>query len=432
MIVEWQGETPMGMPAKEIVNAAIHTVLPEWITNSITSTSMFINLIEVKSEKYRRSETKMSEKSKNTNAIDIIYLLRCAVTETVPDRDRIRSMNLEELYQTARSHTVISAVGMALENAGVRDEQFVKAVASAQRKNALLDADRMAVLAKMETAGIWYMPLKGSVLKDLYPRFGMREMADNDILFDKTRGADLREIMKKLGFTVEKYDNGPHDDYHKKPVSNFEMHRTLFSESMRKDLYGYYADVKDRLIKDEGKQYGYHFTDEDFYLYITAHDYKHYSYAGSGLRSLMDTYVYLTQKTLNMKYVIREAEKMGIADFERQNRGLALNLFNGAELTSLEREMLDYVISSGTYGNLEQSVANKVEEKGRWNYFLSRLTIPRDIMEGMFPVLRKAPFLYPVCWVLRLFRGVLFRNKVFREQFKGALGLNDGKARPNR
>ena len=394
--------------------------------------SMLINHIEVKCENYERSETKMSEKSRSTIATDLIYLLRCAVTETVPDRDRISTMNLEELYQAARFHTVISAVGMALESAGVKDEKFVKAVALAQRKNALLDADRMAVLAKMEAAGIWYMPLKGSVLKDLYPRFGMREMADNDILFDKTRSADLREIMKNLGFTVEEYDNGPHDVYHKKPVSNFEMHRVLFSVVFWEDLHRYYADVKDRLIKDEGKQYGYHFTDEDFYLYITAHDYKHYSYTGSGLRSLMDTYVFLTQKTLNMKYVIREAEKMGIADFERQNRGLALNLFNGAELTSLEREMLDYVISSGTYGNLEQSVANIVEEKGRWNYFLSRLTIPRDIMEGMFPVLRKAPFLYPVCWVLRLFRGVLFRNKVFREQFKGALGLNDGKARPKR
>ncbi len=423
---------PIGIPAREIVNVSIHTVLSECVIYSITSLSMFINLIEVKRENYERSETKMSGKYKNAIAADLIYLLRCAVTETVPDRDRIRSMNLEELYQTACSHTVISAVGMALENAGVRDEQFVKAVASAQRKNALLDADRMAVLAKMETAGIWYMPLKGSVLKDLYPRFGMREMADNDILFDKNRGADLREIMIGLGFSLENYDSGPHDTYHKKPVSNFEMHRTLFSESMRKDLYRYYANVKDRLIRDEGKQYGYHFTDEDFYLYITAHEYKHYSYSGAGLRSLMDTYVYLTQKTLDMDYVTREAEKIGIAAFERENRELALHLFKGAELTESEQAMLDYVISSGTYGNLEQSVANAVEEKGRWGYFLSRLTIPRDLMEGMFPVLKKAPFLYPICWALRLFRGVLFRNKVFREQMKGALGLNNGKARPNR
>ena len=378
-----------------------------------------------------RSDDKMSEMSSRRNTDDIIYLLRCAVTGTVPDREKIRAMNLEELYHTARRHGIRSMVGMALESAGVKDESFEKAVAMAQRKNALLDADRAAVLARMEAAGIWYMPLKGAILKDLYPRYGMREMADNDILFDKTRGADLREIMIGLGFSLENYDCGAHDIYHKKPISNFEMHRILFHETAQEELYPYYADVKDRLVKDEGKQCGYHFTDEDFYLYITAHDYKHYACGGSGLRSLMDTYVYLIQKTLNMDYVIREAEKIGIADFEREKRQLALHLFEGAELTSSEREMLDYIISSGTYGNLEQSVANEVEEKGRWNYFLSRLTIPRDLMEGMFPVLRKAPFLYPVCWVLRILRGVLFRNRVFREQLKGALGLNRGKARPH-
>ena len=58
MVAGWQGETPMGIPAREIVNVSIHTVLPECVIFSITSLSMFINLIEVKRENYERSETK--------------------------------------------------------------------------------------------------------------------------------------------------------------------------------------------------------------------------------------------------------------------------------------------------------------------------------------------------------------------------------------
>ena len=366
----------------------------------------------------------MSEIFIRKNAEDIIYLLRCAITEKVPDRDKIPGMDLEELYRIARRHSVASAVGMALESTGIKDERFEKAVAMAQRKNALLDADRTTVLAKMEAAGIWYMPLKGSVLKDLYPRYGMREMADNDILFDKTRDADLREIMLSLGFTLENYDNGPHDIYHKKPVSNFEMHRTLFSASMREDLYPYYANVKNRLKQDEGKRYGYHFSDEDFYLYIVAHEYKHYSSGGTGLRSLLDTYVYLKKKNLNMDYIQREASKIGIADFERQNRDLALHLFDEEKLTDEEKKMLDYIVLSGAYGNVENAAINGVREKGQWGYFLSRLTLPKDVLVGMFPILRKVPFLYPACWLLRLLRGVFLRNKVFRVQLKAALGLN--------
>lgn len=360
----------------------------------------------------------------------MIYLLRCAVTQTAPDMVRVSAMDLEAVYQAACRHTVASAVGMALESVGIRDDRFIKAVAMAQRKNALLDVDRAAVLAKMEEAGIWYMPLKGSVLKDLYPRFGMREMGDNDILFDKDRADDLREIMKSLGFDVNCYNQGTHDIYFKKPVSNFEMHRALFSASFRADLSPYYANVKDRLLRDEGKQYCYHFTDEDFYLYITTHEYKHYSDGGTGVRSLMDTYVYLTHKDLDMEYVVREAEKIGIADFERRNRELAIHLFNGQELTEAERKMMDYFVSSGTYGTAEQVVANSVAEKGRWGYFLSRLTLSRDVMKEYFPVLRKAPFLYPVFWAYRLLRGVFCRNEQLREQLKGALGLNRGKSRP--
>ena len=49
--------------------------------------------------------------------------------------------------------------------------------------------------------------------------------------------------MTGLGFSVEEYDEGNHDAYHKRPVSNFEMHRTLFSSDDPANLYPYYAGV---------------------------------------------------------------------------------------------------------------------------------------------------------------------------------------------
>ncbi len=45
--------------------------------------------------------------------------------------------------------------------------------------------------------GIWYMPLKGAILHTLYPVSGMREMADNDVLYDSTRqgGTGIRSLL---------------------------------------------------------------------------------------------------------------------------------------------------------------------------------------------------------------------------------------------
>ena len=58
-----------------------------------------------------------------------------------------------------------------------------------------------------------------------------------------------------------------------------------------------------------------HLSQEDFYLYVTSHEYKHYSAGGTGLRSVLDTYVYLQKAAPDMDYVTAEAEKLGMAEF---------------------------------------------------------------------------------------------------------------------
>ena len=272
---------------------------------------------------------------------DAAYLAGCAVRRETPDAQRVAAMELGRLYEAAQTHMLCAAVGMALETAGVGDERFVRADALAQRKAALLEADSAAVREKLDEAGIWHMPLKGSVLKELYPRFGMREMADVDILFDAPRAGDVREIMEGLGFQTDSFGCFHDDAYTKLPVSHFEMHRTLFSEAAEPELHAYYADVRERLLPEEGSKYGLRFTDEDFYLYLIAHEYKHYTGGGTGLRSLLDVYVFLRAKSLDEAYVAREAERLGIADFERKNRSLAFRLFDGEELTPEQRERLD-------------------------------------------------------------------------------------------
>ena len=173
---------------------------------------------------------------------------------------------------------------MALESAGVRNQAFVQAMGKAVRKVAVFDVERALILKEMEKAGIWDMPLKGSVLKSLYPKIGMRQMADNDILCDPARMSDVCTIMESLGYSTNStFGLSTHDIYFKPPVCNFEMHRALFGYGHDQRLVDYYQDVKSRLILNEGSQYGYHFRDEDFYLYMLAHAYKHFSNCGTGL-----------------------------------------------------------------------------------------------------------------------------------------------------
>lgn len=357
----------------------------------------------------------MTREEYRAAAENVVYLAACAVNGDRPDAGRVAGMDLRQLHELAAFHMLTGVVGFALEAAGVEDAEFARDKTAAMRRSTLYIAERTAVLAKLEEAGIWYMPLKGAVLESYYPRLGMRQMADNDILFDSSRRADVREIMTGLGFTTEDYGFWEHDVYFKDPSLSFEMHVGLINSETVRQFDAYYLHVRERLLKDAGNRYGYHFSDEDFYLYLLAHEYKHYTEGGTGLRSLLDTYVWLKRKRdgMDWDYIAREAGKMGIADFEQENRSLAARLFSGETLSESDKKMLDFILSSGTYGTVANRAEGQIREKGRLGFFLSRLTIPKEIMLHDYPILKKAPILYPVMWLWRL----VYRFFTHREKF---------------
>ena len=309
---------------------------------------------------------------------------------------------------------------------GVKDPAFTQAKGKAIRKVAAFDLEREAIFDAFEKAGIWYLLLKGAVLKDLYPMIGMRQMADNDILCDASRTADVRAIMESHGFEADKaYGRGAHDSFFKPPVYNFEMHRTLFSANHDKKIRSYYENVKERLKCVDGKEFERRFSDEDFYVYLIAHEHKHYSGGGTGLRSLLDTYVYILNKgkTLDWNYISGEIGKLGITDFESKNRSLAMHLFCGDALSEDEQDMLDYVISSGTYGTVANRVNNGIAKKGdgiigKVRYVLGRIFLPLDVVRSSFPLFIKYPVLLPFLPFYRAIRGVTTRRNVMKAELK--------------
>ena len=74
------------------------------------------------------------------------------------------------------------------------------------------------------------------------------------------------------------------------------MHAALFHDVSCPQLSAYYGSIRDRLLPMEGKRFGFRMSSEDFYLYMLAHTYKHDSNGGTGLRSLLDVYIYRRAK----------------------------------------------------------------------------------------------------------------------------------------
>ena len=349
-------------------------------------------------------------KEEYTEAIhDVIYLCACAVNETIPDRNRTKEMNLEFLYKAAQKHSLTAAVAYALESVGIKDHAFEQAKAKSIRKITLMEFEKTRLFERLEEKGIWYAPLKGCIVKELYPSIGMRQMSDFDILYDKDHSAELQEIMLSLGFTCEESGKGHQDVYYKQPVCNFEMHTKLFSEWHNKEIYAYYSSVKDRLIRNENDRYGYHFNINDFYIYLIAHEYKHYIQGGTGIRSLLDTYV-LWQKCaheFDHNYIQKECMKMGIDDFEHKNKQLALRLFSGDTLNKDDQEMLDYIILSGTYGTLQNHLKNEVSNNGggkigKYRVIRDKFFLPMSVIKDKYPFVYRHKILLPGLFLYRI------------------------------
>lgn len=327
---------------------------------------------------------------------DLIYLLSCAVNSASPDARRVAGMDLEKVYEEASRHMLCAAAAVGLSAAGVRDERFERAERHAVLKNAMMDREQAAIFARLSAAGIWHMALKGSVLQSLYPVYGMREMADRDILIDASRAGDVRALMEERGYTARYTGPDRKDDvYVKESVGCFEMHRELFAPGRMQALRTYYRDIQTRLL---GEGWEKRFGAEDFYLYLVAHEYMHYSGDGTGLRSALDTCVCLRRLPLDMERVVSEAKRMGLGEFEAANRSLALHLFSGEDaLTDADRELLGCLLASGPFGTMDNRVQKRLQRRGgnKVRYALERFFAPLNKKSGDYALcVRAFPFFY--------------------------------------
>ena len=99
----------------------------------------------------------------------LIYLLSCAVNEKECGR-KPGETELGGLYSLAKQHGLSAAVAFALEGAGISERRFEQAKLKAKRRLGLFDVERKKVFHRLNEAGIRFLPLKGIVMKDFYPR----------------------------------------------------------------------------------------------------------------------------------------------------------------------------------------------------------------------------------------------------------------------
>lgn len=372
----------------------------------------------------------------------------------VANEENSQKIYIGRIYYIAKKHNLVSIMAQAMEKLGFESDsdiwkRWLKEKNQLIYKSVLMDVEREAIQDFFEKNNIWYMLLKGMVIRKYYPAPELREMADNDILFDNKYSKEVYEFMTARGYKSDDYNKGYHDEYLKPPAYNFEMHRQLVSSKERPKWYEYYKDVKSILIKDtnENRETAannesnntsnqFYFSDNDFYVYFIVHTYKHFLNSGMGLRTVLDVYLYVSnlQEKLDFDYIEEQLKKLDAYDFEQTFRSIAFKMFDENledrkwwDLFDVkEQEMLSYVLDAGTYGNLENSVAHKMgytkgEKKktsDKAKYIFRRLFPSMDTIEEFFPFFYKHKWAIPFLYIYRIGKIPFTRRKKVAGELK--------------
>jgi hypothetical protein len=279
-------------------------------------------------------------------------------------------------------------------------------------KTAFQEAELLQISEAFTNAKIPFLPLKGSIIKHLYPKIDMRSMADLDILVEKKNLRKVTPLLINLGYELIS-KGGNHDVYHKQPFMNIEIHRHMIDESYQ--LANYYEDIWKKVIPKDIKTTQLVLSSEDFYLFLIAHSAKHYGTGGTGIRSVLDIYIFLKHfPALNNDYLKRELVKMGLVNFERHFRTLAHGWFEDIPLSEEELELEDYLIKSGVYGTTSHAVISRLsledETKSlryrKWKFIWLRAFPSFRTMKRIFPSLRYLPFMVPLYYLIRIMKAI--------------------------
>ena len=400
----------------------------------------------------------------------LVALLRSVLLDIEPP-EKPENVSWNAVYTLAKRHTVDTMAYEAVCRLTDTPPTELLTTWSHRKdanvaKNLVQVSERDKLVRLLTEDGIDVLPLKGSVLIDMYPNPSWRQMADLDMLIradqnHKVRAHKVRAHMERLGYTTKIFDSGKDDCYDLPPFLHVEMHRQLVPESSPlPGLSDYYVDPWRRAVAgaasdaktgtansqpspaDEQPTHLYHFSWDDYYLFLLAHFYRHFQVGGSGIRNVMDIHVFLQnhKQDLHEEYLAAELEKLYMTDFRTDMEARAELWFGAATKTQSapepqqdtyeqtpvhrHREDIDYLLfSSGAYGLVSYSMdfaLNRQAEEHRSKLttglsYLQKIVFPNyDYMMLSYPWMTGAPRAsLPLLWVYRIVhRGWTSRTKI--------------------
>lgn len=348
----------------------------------------------------------------------MMHIIKCAIQETPLDKE-IKTVLTEDflknIYKVSFFHDMAHIISATLDKyellpEGEIAEKFREQELTAIYRYERLNFEYRQICETLENAEINFIPLKGAVLRELYPEPWMRTSCDIDILVHRNDLKKAESVLEsELQYTKEYV--GTHDITLRSVNGvSTELHYDLVEDNRAKDSPEVLKNIWEYSHLKENYKYFHIMNNDMFYFYHIAHIAKHFEVGGCGIRPLLDLWLmdnkgnYCDSRSENL------LKQGGLLKFSYAIRSLSDVWFSAKEHDEITLKMQKYILQGGVYGTEENHVLMRTEKAGgRVQYILSRIFVPYVNLKYEFPILQKYRFLTPVFevyrWLLFVFKG---------------------------
>lgn len=350
----------------------------------------------------------------------LIKLLSAAVNNAQPPMPS-EEIDWNKLYHLASFHNVANIAYYSLLKFSkpelIPTDIWNKFSSDAKKFSALEALQHFEVrqiLLRLERNQVFCVPLTSYIMKQLYPRPDMRYISSIDLLIHEEEKDAAHKVMASLGYTILRSTETT-ISYFKAPNMTIDLYLSLVPKN--NEYYDYFDGIiRNNLRQEKGLQYIHTLTREDFYIYMVTFLAHKYAAGGSGIRSILDIWIYLKRynSILNRELIALELNKLNLGLFSFYIEELAWIWFGGGitfSNQSLYEEMEQHIFSCDIGEHFDIGVPLKDMPSSSKEPLpdIERAAIfPNlDIMSDRYPILKKMPFLLPVFWLARLSSALL-------------------------
>lgn len=331
-------------------------------------------------------------------------------------------MSWKNIYQLAEANQVANlswfgVLGFGSEVDKAARNLFFESYQRELKNIAGYQSAQEVIIWQLERNRIYFMLLEGTEFRDLYPHKEMRKMDRIRILISKGDLQRVHDIM--LSMDYEQQENREDDGilYYKIPGIYVAFYEKL--QFVNKKLEQYFDSPIRIFSKVKGFRYFKRFDKEEAYIYMAGRAASDYALGRASVRTVLDFWLYegACKEELNWPYIDKILKRFRILEFSERLLKLGDIWFHNEISDEMEiyNAMESYILSKGEQGRqisgkilpLLQDVAD-FYKRDRQREWLSRekefIFPPKEYMAELFPVLKRFPWLYSWCCLVRLWR----------------------------